>query len=124
MNEYYANKIVALVFIGKQDRGGQRCVLKPLFIFNFFTTFSFFIFFLQLFHSLRHSFILVDPFFSSLLPPRPSFFLVQHRLNHSESVKIPFFINFDKSITNRQTNRPTDKWTRLFIEMGGRKTIF
>ena len=46
-------------------------------------------------------------------------FLVQHCLNHIESVS-PFFINFDESITDGRTDRPTDQRTDPIIEMRGR----
>ena len=112
-------------FIGQQDRGGLRCVLKPLFHFSFF--------FLQLFHFFtlliapstsllpqRPSFLLVHPSSSSLLPPRPSFLLVPPTSSSlflprpalSESFRIrkwPFFIDLDESVTDGRTNGRADK---------------
>ena len=47
---------------------------------------------------------------SSLLTPRPSFFLVQHCLNHLESVKGHFSAILTKALpTDRPTDQPTDK---------------
>ena len=89
--------------IGKQDRGGQQCVLKQLSHFSFFFIFvvtsssssllprrhSFLVvalFSLSLFPCCTppslsllarcHSFLAITPSSLSLLPPRPSFFLV------------------------------------------------
>ena len=87
---------------------------------------SHFFIFLQLFHfftllialsstsilSPRSSFLLVPPSSSFLLPPRPSFFLVQHCLNHLESVKGHFSLNLTKALR-------TDGWTDPHIEMRG-----
>ena len=107
--------------VWKTRPGGQRCVLKPLF--------SFFIF-LQLFHFFTllvapSSFLLIAPSSWSLLPPRPSFFLVQHCLNHFESVKGHFSSIWTKALptdqrTNQRTNQRTDGRTRPHIEMRGR----
>ena len=76
-------------------------------------TFSFVIFFtiFSFFYSLRRSFLFVAPSSSSLFPHRPA-------LSKSFRIrKSPFFINFDESITDQPTNRPTDRRTRPLIEM-------
>ena len=68
------------------------------------TTFSFF-------HSLRRSFPLVAPSSLSFLPPRPSFFLVQHCLNHLQSVKDHFSSILTKALpTDRRTDRQGLLW--------------
>ena len=85
----------------------------PLFHFSFFH--NFFIFSLS--SSLlppRRSFLLVAPSSSSLLPPCSSFFLVQHCLNHLESIKGHFSSILTKALptdqpTNGRTNQRTDK---------------
>ncbi len=70
------------------------------------------------FHSHCPSFLLVPPSSSSLLPPRSSIFLVQHCLNHSESVKVHFSLILTKALpTDRRTNQPTNQRTRPLIEM-------
>ena len=86
-------------------------------------TFSFFIF-LQLFHFFTllvapssssllppcPSFLLAPPSSLFLLPPSSSFFLVQHCLNHLESIKGHFSSILTKaSRTNGRTNGRTDK---------------
>ena len=92
----------------------RRSTMRPQ------ATFSFFIF-LQLFHFFT---LLVAPSSSSLLPPRPSFLLVPPsslflflpRPALSQSLRIhkrPFFIEFDKSVTDGPTNGPTDGLTLL-----------
>ena len=92
---------------------GQRCVLKPLFHFSFFLQlFHFFALIVALLsssllpaHSSCPSFLLVPPPSSSLFLTRPA---------PSESFRIrkrPFFIDFDKSVTSRRTNRKTDQPT-------------
>ena len=108
----------------------RRSTMRPQ------ATFSFFNFFLQLFHfftllnappstsllSLRPSFLFVHPYSSSLLPPRPSFLLVPPsslslflpRPALSKSFRIrkwPFFIDLDESVTDRRTDGPTDQRT-------------
>ena len=76
----------------QQDRRGQWCVLEPLFSFSFF---------LQLFH-----------FFILLVPPSSSLFLPRPALSKSLRIcKRPFFIDFDKSVTNGQINQRTDQPT-------------
>ena len=82
-------------------------------------------FILHLFHSPRPSFLPVPPSSSSLLPPRPSFFLVQHCLNHLESENGHFSSIWTKALptdqwTNGRTNQRTDGRTRPLIEMRGR----
>ena len=72
-----------------------------------FTTFSFF-------HSPRRPFLLVAPSSSSLLSPCSSFFLVQHCLNHLESIKGHSSLILTKAWltdqrTNQRSNRRTDK---------------
>ena len=73
-----------------------------------------------LFHSPRPSFLPILPSSPSLLPPRLSFLLIspsssslffpQPALSKSFKIrKSPFFINFDKSITDRRTNQPTNQ---------------
>ena len=90
----------------KQDRGGQRCVLKPLFHFSFFYNFCIVSLFLSLLPP-RRSFLLLPPSSSYLLLLRPSFFLVQHWLNHLESAKG----HFPSILTNQPTNGPTNRRT-------------
>ncbi len=65
-------------------------------------TFSFFIFLksISFIYSPRRLFLLVACSSSSLGPPRRSFLHFEdpkHCLNHVESVKIPFFTEFDES---------------------------
>ena len=70
----------------KQDPEVNDASSGHFFIFRFFSTFHFF----SLSSSLlppRRSFLLAPPSSSSLLPPCSSFFLVQHCLNHLESIK-------------------------------------
>ena len=67
---------------GEQSRGGQRCVLEPLFIFHFF---------LQLFHFSRRSFLLVAPSSSSLFLPRPVL-SKSLRIDFDESVSYNFHL--------------------------------
>ena len=91
-----------------RNSGSQTHVTRPseandasfcdFFIFHFFT-------------------LLGPPSSSSLLPPRPSFrliplFLVQHCLNHLESVKVHFPSILTKALpTDGRTNQPTDRPT-------------
>ena len=66
----------------------------------------------------RPSFLPVPPSSPSLPPPHPSFFLIQHGLNHLESVKVHFSSILTKALpTNRPTNRPTDRRTMPLIKM-------
>ena len=44
---------------------------------------------------------------SSLIPPRPSFFLVHH-LESLEVLKHPYFTEFDESVTDGRTNGSTN----------------
>jgi len=77
---------------------------SDFFIFHFLATFLFF-----------HS---PPPSFLSSLPPCPSFFLVQHCLNHLESVKVHFSAILTKALrTDQPTDQPTDRRTRPLIEM-------
>ena len=114
-NWYYQNKTT-----GVNDASSSH-----VFIFHFFTTFSFF-------HSPRCSFLLVAPSSLPLIPPRPSFLLVPPsslfvflpRPALSQSLRIhkrPFFIDFDESVTDRptdgRTDQRTDGRTRPLIEM-------
>ena len=85
-------------------------MIRPLATFSFLIFLSNF----SYFHTHRPSFLPVPPSSSSLLPPRPSFFLSQHCLNHSKSVKVHFSSILTKALrtdgpTNRPTNKPTDK---------------
>ena len=82
--------------------------------------FFFFHFFYNFFHhftllvapSPRCSFLLVTLSSSSLLPPRPSFFLVQNCLHYLQSVKGHFSSILTKVLpTNQPTDRPTDRPT-------------
>ena len=80
----------------------QRSTMRPQ------ATFSFFIF-LQLFHFFS---LLVAPSSSLLLPPCPpsssSLFLPRPALSKSLRIhRRPFFIKFDKSVTDQTTNQPT-----------------
>ena len=77
-------------------------------------TFSFFIFFLQLFHFFT---LLIALSSSLLLPPRPSLPLVAPsdrrtrpliEMGGCYNVTTPFFIDFDKSVTDRPTARRAD----------------
>ena len=89
--------------------------MRPQATFSFFILFTtFFIFSLSssLFYP-RRSFLLIPPVplsSSSLLPPRPSFLLVQHLLNHLESVKGHFSSILTKALrTNQRTDQRTDQ---------------
>merc|ERR1712237_238928 len=86
----------------EHGRGGQRCVLKPLFHFSFL--YNFFHFFTLLVAPSSSS-LLLAPSSSLLLPPRPSFFLVQYYLNHLESIKGHFSSILTKALP---TDGPTD----------------
>ena len=77
---------------------GQWCVLWRLFHFSiFFNNFFFFSLSSSLLHPRPSFLLLVLPSSSSLLPPcpifllDPLFFIIQHCLNHLESVKVNFF---------------------------------
>ena len=71
-------------------------MMRPSATFSFLlTTFSFF-------HSPRPSFLPV--------PPSSSLFFPRSALSKSFRIrKSPFFIDFDKSITDRRTNQPTNQ---------------
>ena len=101
--------------------------LSDFFIFYFLK--NFFIFSLS--SSLlppRPSFLLVPPSSSSLLPlcpsfllvppSRTSFLLIQHCLNHLESVKVHFSSILTKVLpTDQRTDQRTDRQTSPLIEM-------
>ena len=112
----------------KQDPEVNDASSSHFFIFHFF--YNFFIFSLS--SSLlppRRSFLLVAPSSSSPLPPCPSFLLVpssfclvQHCLNHLESIKGHFSSILTKALrtdgrTNGRTDGPTNGRTRPLIEM-------
>ena len=93
-----------------QDRGGQRCVLETPFLFSFFfKTFLFFTLLVALSSSSllppHHSFLLAPPSSLLLFLPLPAL---------SKSLRIdkrPFFIAFDKSVTDQPTDQPTNRQT-------------
>ena len=68
--------------IGKQDRGGQQCVLKQLSHFSFF------------FHFCSHFFLVVAPSSSSLLPRCRSVLVVAFSLLHSSLVVTTCLLSF------------------------------
>ena len=77
---------------------------SDFFIFHFFN--NFFIFSLSSsFLPPRPTFLLVPPSPSFLLPPHSSFLLVQHSLNHLESVKVHLLLILTKALP---TDQPMD----------------
>ena len=106
----------------KQDPEVNDASSSHFFIFHFFTTFSFFTLLVAPSSSSllppRRSFLLVPPSSSSLLPLCSSFFLVQHCLNHLESIKGHFSSILTKAQrTDGPTNGPTDGRTRPLIQL-------